>query len=71
MQNENERASRNILSIYSTLQWPATIRSARRKNPYIVKEMNLKDFFYLNTVSENLKNFTVNQENEKVQWNGI
>ena len=33
--------------------------------------MNLKDFFSLKTVSENLKNFTVNQENEKVQWNGI
>ena len=76
-QNENdsihatiERASKNI-SIYTTLQWSATIRSARRKNPYIVKEMNLKDFFDFKNVSENLKNFTLNQENEKVQWNGI
>ena len=34
--------------------------------------MNLKAFFFnLRTVSENLKNFTVNQENEKVQWNGL
>ena len=54
MQNENdsvhatiERASRNILSIYSALQWPATIRFVRRKNPYIVKEMNLKDLILL------------------------
>ena len=33
--------------------------------------MNLKDFFDFKTVSENLKNFRVSQENEKVQWNGI
>ena len=49
-QNENdsvhasiERASRNVC-VYTTPQWATLIRSARRKHPYNVKEMDLADF---------------------------
>ena len=74
-QNENdsvhaciERASLPI-SIYTTGQWAKVAKSARRKNPYIVKEMGLPDFFNFKSVSKHLRNFDLDKN--KVQWTSI
>lgn len=71
-QNENdsvhaciERSSRPIC-IYTTAQWASVIRSACRKNPYNVKEMDLPDFFNFKSVSKVLKNFDLDSDRNKV-----
>ena len=76
-QNENdsihsavESASKNI-SIYTTPQWAATVRNARTKHPYNVKEMSVEDFYDFKLLSSELKNFDTNIDNEKVYWNSF
>ena len=76
-QNENdsihsvvESASRNI-SVYTTPQWAATVRHARPKQPYIVKEMSVEDFYDFKSMSTELKNFETNVDNDKVYWNSF
>lgn len=39
-----EGASRNV-PVYTTPQWAATVRKARPKRPYKVKDMSLAAFF--------------------------
>ncbi|XP_052218286.1 uncharacterized protein LOC127835889 isoform X3 [Dreissena polymorpha] len=65
-----ENASRNI-SIYTTPQWAATIRTSRRKNPYSVREMSLFDFQDFKLLSSLLKNFDKNTDGDKVYWTQI
>ncbi|XP_052215260.1 uncharacterized protein LOC127833824 isoform X1 [Dreissena polymorpha] len=65
-----EAASRKI-SIYTTAQWSAVVRTARREQPYIVKEMGPTDFFDFKAISVQLKNFHLNENNEKVDWHSI
>ena len=65
-----ESASRK-LHIYTTAQWAATVRSSRLSKPYIVKELCCSDFLDFKALSENLKNFTVNSENDRVQWHNF
>ena len=65
-----ESASRKI-SIFTTSQWAATIRAARHSKPYVVHELNITDFFDFKELAQNLKNFEVNTDNEKVYWNSI
>lgn len=76
-QNENdsvhstiENVSRNK-EVYSTSQWAATIRSARSGNGYQVKEMSTADFFDFKLVAENLKNFELDENKEKVYLSDI
>ena len=65
-----ERASRKI-SIYSPSQWSAVIKTARLAQPYIVKDMSLQDFFDFKELSNLIRNFDMNSENEKLYWNSI
>ena len=76
-QNENdsmhsaiESASRNI-SVYTTPQWATIIQTARRNQPYSVKEMSSTDFYDFKLLSENIKNFEINTENDRLYWNQI
>ena len=57
--------------IYTTPQWAATIRTARPSRPYIVHELNVHDFYHFKELSQKLKNFEMNTDNEKVYWNSI
>ena len=59
------------LSIYTTAQWSATIRAARVKKPYIVKEMSFNDFIDFKALANHIKNFESNESNEKVPWNAF
>ena len=65
-----ESASKKI-SIYTTAQWAATVRLARYKKPYKVKEMDLADIFDFKDVSKNLKNFHLDLNRDKVNWLNI
>jgi hypothetical protein len=65
-----ENASKNI-SVYSTSQWAAIIRSARPVKPYFVNEMSLADFFDFKSLASKIKNFHFNTENEKIYWGSI
>ena len=76
-QNENdsvhaciERASRPVC-VYTTPQWAAVIRTACRKNPYHVKEMDLPDFFYFKSISKLLKIFDLDLNRNKVYWTDV
>jgi hypothetical protein len=59
------------LSIFTTPQWAATIRAARSSEPYQVKEVSLSDFLDFKGFSNQLKNFTISTDNEKVDWHGM
>ena len=65
-----ESVSRKIY-IYTTAQWAATIRAAWQSKTYVVHELNITDFFYFKELAQNLKNFEVYTDNEKVYWNSI
>ena len=76
-QNENdsiyatiEKVSKHI-KIYTTPQWAAVIRTARRDHPYNVREMSFKDFIDFKILSKNIKNFEINTDGLKVYWNKI
>ena len=76
-QNENdsihaaiENASRNI-SVYTTPQWAAIVSAARPQKPYIVKEMDINDFYNFKEVSKQLKNLDLDVNREKVYWSMI
>ena len=76
-QNENdsvhaavENTSRNI-SVYTTAQWAATIRSSRFRKPYHVNEMDMSSFYNFKEVAGCLKNFTIDVERNKVRWANI
>lgn len=76
-QNENdsvhaciERASRPIC-VYTSAQLVTVISTARRKNPYHVKEMDLPNFFYFKFVSKMLKNFDLDSERNKIHWTDV
>lgn len=76
-QNENgfihatiESASRHI-KVYTTPQWAAIIQMARRDHPYFTREMSFKDFFDFKLMSQNIKNFEINTDGEKVFWNKL
>ena len=43
--------------IYTTPQWAAYIRGSRHKQPYLVKEMDLPDFFLLQGLGRQLEKF--------------
>jgi hypothetical protein len=60
-----ETASRHV-RVYTTSQWSAIISMARSKKPYIVKEMSTDDFFDFKEISENLINFDLDSNREKV-----
>ena len=62
-----ETASKNIPHNPNT----ATVRNARPKRPYKVKEMTIQDLFYFKKVAENIKNFEINTKNDKIQWSKI
>ncbi|WAR13960.1 hypothetical protein MAR_004065 [Mya arenaria] len=55
-----ENASRHV-PVYTTSQWATLVRSARNKNPYIVTEMTLRDFY----------DFKGLADSRKVIWNSI
>ena len=57
--------------IYTTPQWAATIRAARPGKPYVVHELDVQDFYDFKALSEQLKNFDVNSDGEKVYWRSI
>lgn len=65
-----EHASRNI-SVYTTGQWAAVIRTARPARPYTVKEMSQNSFFNFAEVSKCLKNFDLNLNKDKVYFSEI
>ena len=60
-----EHASRNI-SVYTTSQWAATVRSARPRKPYYVTEMRLIDFYNFKSLALKIKNIQINTKNSKV-----
>lgn len=64
-------ASVKNIPVYTTPQWAGIIRTARRNQPYIVKEMSVFDFIDFRSVSDLLKNFQTNSDNEKVYWNSL
>ena len=76
-QNENDSVHATIENIsrkkevYSTQQWAAVIRMARSNKGYHVKEMCVKDFFDFKLVAENLKNFELDENKEKVYLSDI
>ncbi|MEW8545667.1 MAG: hypothetical protein AB2693_19270 [Candidatus Thiodiazotropha sp.] len=76
-QNQNDSIHATIeccskpLSIYTTAGWAATIRAARPKQPYIVKEMGLADFFNFGEVCDMLKNFDLDTDRKKIYWSGV
>ena len=57
--------------IYTTPQWAATIRAARPGKPYVVHALDVQDFYDFKALSEQLKNFDVNSDGEKVYWRSI
>jgi len=61
-----EKTSRNI-SVYTTAQWAATIRSSRFRKPYHVNEMDMFSFYNFKEVAGCLKYFTINVERNKVR----
>ncbi|WAR30782.1 hypothetical protein MAR_033324, partial [Mya arenaria] len=65
-----ENASRHV-PVYTTSQWATLVRSARNKNPYIVTEMTLRDFYDFKGLAGNVKNFEVTTDSQKVIWNSI
>ena len=76
-QNENdsvhaaiENVSKNI-AVYTTPQWAAIARTARKHNPYIVTEMDHLNFFNFKSVVEKLKNFDLDLERNKVFWSKV
>ena len=76
-QNENdsihaaiENASRKI-SVYTTPQWAAIVSAAKHQKPYIVKEMDINDFYNFKEVSKQLKNLDLDVNREKVYWSMI
>ena len=66
-----ECAAKDKKPIYSTAEWAPTIRMARPKRPYIVKEMSLTDFLDFKGLSLQIKNFETNTEGQKLYWNTI
>ena len=76
-QNENDSVHSTIENstrkkeIYSTSQWAAVIRMARAGKGYIVKEMSVSDFVNFKQVAENLKNFELDEDKEKVYISDI
>ena len=65
-----ENTTRNI-SVYTTAQWAAIIRSSRFRNPYHVNEKDMSSFYNFKEVAGCLKIFTINVERNKVRWANI
>ncbi len=73
-QNENdsihaaiEHSSRGK-SVYTTPQWAATVRDARKKNPYHVVELDSDDFFDFKGLSQAIPNFEFDEDAQKIRW---
>ena len=73
-QNENdsvhstvESAAKNV-TIYTPEQWYSTVRMARRRQPYDVKQMKGSDCFDFKDLSKCLTNFNTDYDGEKVKW---
>ncbi|GFN91926.1 DNA repair protein rhp54 [Plakobranchus ocellatus] len=58
--------------IYSPEQWYAAVRTARKsKAPYYVEEMTHSQFVDYKTMSQQVKNFNVDDEGDKVKWSNV
>ena len=47
------------------------MRAARPRHPYIVKEMDLKDFFDFKSLAGNVRNFDLDTDRSKIRWSKI
>lgn len=64
-----EKAARNI-SVYTPEQWYAVVRSAKRKQPYVVVELEQADIRNLKDLQEKTAiNWDRDENNDKVIWN--
>ena len=76
-QNENDsvhaairNASTNI-SVYTTPQWAAIARTARKRNPCKVTEMDQLKNNNFKSVVEILKNFDLDLQRNKLFWSEV
>ena len=59
----------NPIDIFTTAQWAGCIRNARRKPPrFQVNELDLDDFYNIKDISQNIKNFETDTNNQKIEW---
>lgn len=66
-----ENAARHI-PIYLPDQWYTLVRTARKKHPYIVKEISQENIFDLKVLQmQTTMNWNKDEENEKVWWLNI
>ncbi|KAI4462947.1 dna-directed rna polymerases i ii and iii subunit rpabc2 [Holotrichia oblita] len=66
-----ENAARHI-PIYLPHQWYTLVRTARKKHPYIVKEISQENIFDLKVLQmQTTMNWDKDEENEKVRWLNI
>ena len=57
------------IDIFTTPQWASCIRSARRKPPmFQVNEMDLKDFWDIKEISNQIKNFDLDTNRMRISW---
>ena len=76
-QNENdsvhsciERAMKNV-SLYTTAQLSTIFQTARRSNPYIVKDMTSDDFFDFKDLTTQIRNLEIDTTGSKIRWTEI
>ena len=66
-----EKAARSI-PVYTPEQWYTVVRTAKRKQPYFVVEMEKENIFDLKALQRDTTlNWDKNEANEKVYWNKL
>ncbi|XP_072395672.1 uncharacterized protein [Diabrotica undecimpunctata] len=66
-----EKAARNV-SVYTPEQWYTIVRFAKRKQPYVVIELEQANILNLKSLQEKTTiNWDKDEQNEKVTWNKI
>lgn len=66
-----ERKTRNI-ELYIPEQWYTAVRTARSsKQPYVVKEMSNEDFIDFKAMPSKVRNLSVDDAGEKIQWSKV
>ncbi|XP_053395869.1 uncharacterized protein LOC128556009 [Mercenaria mercenaria] len=65
-----EKSLKNV-PLYTTSQLVTGIQMARRRNPYIVKEMGPSDFYDFSVVADHIRNLRVDTQGNKLRWTEI
>ena len=60
-----------FVSLYTTAQWVATMRSVRPRCPYTVKKIDPTDFFDFKSLDDNVKNFDLDTYLSKIKWSKL